>query len=114
MYCNSEKQAKDCAEHAQKIQGLVYGLWDFSHSTSLEGCFAIQMLDGREAAERKWKNGNADGEQSVATDVKLIEKQYFAQTYVRYGGVMHIQHTVRSYYCILNYRVLPVTWFAFL
>lgn len=99
-----------------KIKSLVYGLWDFSHSASLEGCFAIQMLDGREAAERKWKNGNADGEQSVATDVKLIEKQYFAQTYayVRYVGFMHIQLTVRSYNYLLNNRVLPVTWFAVL
>lgn len=99
-----------------KIQSLVYGLWDFSHSASLEGCFAIQMLDGREAAERKWKNGNTDGEQSVATDVKLIEKQYFAQkyAYVWYVSFMHIQLTVRSYNYLLNNRVLPVTWFAFL
>lgn len=38
------------------IQGLVYGLWEFSHSASLEGCFAIQMSDRTEAAERKWKD----------------------------------------------------------
>lgn len=61
MYCNIEKQAEDCVQGMSffetNIQGLVYGLWEFSHSVSLEGCFAIQMSDRRETAERKWKKG---------------------------------------------------------
>lgn len=56
MYCNSVKQAEDCVQGMSfsetNIQGLVYGLWEFGHSASLEGCFAIQMSDERSSREK--------------------------------------------------------------
>lgn len=57
LYCNSVRQAENWVRGMSlsptNIQGLVYGLWEFSHSASLEGCFAIQMPDSRETAQ--WK-----------------------------------------------------------
>lgn len=46
-----------CTGLRQTYKALFTGLWEFSHSASLEGCFAIQMSHRRDAAERKWKKG---------------------------------------------------------
>lgn len=35
------------------IRGLVYGLWEYNHSASLRGCFAIQMPESKGIAV--WK-----------------------------------------------------------
>lgn len=52
------------------IRGLVYGLWEFSLSASLEGCFAIQMSDRRKTAERKWKDSE-DRELNMTVDLNV-------------------------------------------
>lgn len=78
MYCNSLEQAQDCVQgmpsSPTNIQGLVYGLWEFSHSASLEGCFAIQMSDRRETAERKWKNSSEDRGINMTVSLNVIQK----------------------------------------
>lgn len=53
MHCM--KQAEGCVQGMKQTKGLVYDVWEFGHSVSLEGCFAIQMSDRRGAAERTCK-----------------------------------------------------------
>lgn len=79
------------------IQGLVYGLWEFSHSVSLEGCFAIQMSDRREAAEKMEERDRQQG--------TYVNCGWWSQSHVR---IKQYEHALL--YCIHTHTTRPHTF----
>lgn len=85
-YCNSEKQAEDCVQAVSfcptNTQSLVYGLWEFTQSASLEGYFVIQMPDRREGAEGTWTKGTRKTNQTcllVFRKINTLHKHTYKQ-----------------------------------